>query len=931
MTEQAPDLDALLVQIDNAALPAADRWRLGKQAEHIAEGSGDAQQLYAIRMRLVGLAHLAGHTGEHLTAFLWCAYTHDGDPLRYPARPIAHLNDVDLLWWYRWHGALLLSWPEYSLAQIHTALDMMQAAYRRAGAGEAGVLWAQFQVAYELGDLEQARAHLEQIALTEPDEYSNCEACSMAAQVSLLFDLGESEKALEVLDRILAGQHTCTDQPEAVISASLIHLLHAGRIDQARALQERTYPEIMSLPGHLGLQCDHMLFFLATGNPARAYELLGRHLTHLWHEGQSPGERFNGLVKTLRVASLIAQTGRPHLPLRGTEGEAARTFLRIAPAAPRRATPIPLSIGEFITLARERALELADAFDARSGTTRAREAVLEATSAELPAFPLDLGGARFADDALGDATLLTSAHPTGAGTFRDWVELALEMQYMNGVEDSEAVLLRAVSVASTPKERYEALVMALQHEDLGEFTPVHAAFVALMRELGHDTYAEQLERYGWKLWRDTRPADVPEAADPPFLDAMTELRHATSPMWRMELALLLLEDVAVATSAMFDRWEAAEGCASEAERERWNRDALALLEEALAAPPHRWEEQAEEWHERLGRLLDRGRVPGWDFLMVYALVYSRITGQPYATHAALRAGNDYFTHVPPPYPAVLRFLEVQGGMARASGVVAGELTALWGLTTIAMHAGTERKIEWDERIAALASEVRHPYLAARLRIDASVTASALGDVEGAVRWAKLALVTFDRAEAWRARMSASERAFLTRSRILELLFTYLHDAGNMVEALATGRELIAGLRQDTDARERERRLVEALQSVADIMASDQRGDIAEAQAYIAEALDLLEARSPSERTHDEALLLSTDVLMTRAHLACHLEDAEACRDSVDEAVQLLELLGTEWAGEASERFARLAEIAERLHPRLADRLRLRAGRLAKGR
>lgn len=931
MPEQAPDIDALLAQVDDATLPAENRWRLGKQAEHLAEESGDAQQLYAIRMRLVGLAHLAGHTEDQLTAFLWCAYTHDGDPARYPVRPIAGQSDVDLLWWYKWHGSLLFSWPEYSLGQIHTALDMMRVAYRRAGASEAGVLWSQFQVAYELGNLKEARACLDQIAHTAPDEYSNCEACSMAAEVSLLYSLGDDEQALGVLDRMLAGQHTCTDQPEAAIAESLIHLLHAGRVEQARALQERTYPDIMSLPSHLGLQCEHMLFFLATGNAARAYELLGRHLPHLWHDGMSPGQRLSGLIMTLRVASLIAQTGRPHLPLRGTEGEAARTFLRIAPAAPRRATPIPLSIGEFITLARERALELADAFDARSGTTRAREAVLEATSGEGMAFPLDGGGTHFLDDALGDAPLLTSAHPTQAGSFRDWVELALEMQYMNGVEDSEAVLLRAVSVAITPAERYEALVMALQHEDLGGFTPIHTAFVNLMRELGHNTYADQLERYGWKLWRDTRPADLPESADPPFLDAMTELRHATSPMWRMELALLLLEDVAVATSAMFDRWEAAEGDAGVAECERWNREALALLEQALAVPEDRWQEHAQGLHDRLARVLDRGRVPGWDVLMVYAFAYSRITGLPYATHAALRAGNDYFTHVPPPYPAVLRFLEVQGRMARDAGVVAGELTALWGLTTIALHGGTEREIEWDERIATLANQVRHPYLAARLRIDASVTASALGDIEEAVRWAKLALVTFDRAEVWRARMSASERAFLTRSRILELLFMYLHDAGNTVEALATGRELIAGLRVDTDARERERRLVEALQSVADIMVSEQRGDITEAQAYIAEALSLLESRSAHERDTDEALLLSTDVFVTRAHLAAHLEDAEACLKGVEEAVRLLDRLGEEWAGEASERFSRLAALAVPMHPRLAEELRLRAGRLAKGR
>ena len=357
-----------------APMPHRERWEIGKRAERLAEESGDKRALYEIRMRLVGFAFQAAEATEQLTLFLWCAHMHDSDPVRYPTRPIESQPDVDLLWWYKWLTVMLLSYPQYSLAQVRSALDMMRAAYRREGAGEAGILWAELSLALDTGRTDEARDVLARIKAAPPDEYSNCDACARAQEATILWQMENNEEAgLRLVDEILENGYECAEEPQSIVSEALFPLARAGRLPEAAALAEFAYPLIMSSPMHLSHQIDHMLFLLATGNPRTAAMLFVRHLPNVRHEGLPPSSSLAALKQLVVVASELSREGYGAVEIEGVHGEAT-------------------TIEGFIESARTEARPLAAAFDKRDGTSDRVESLENAGTTPLERFEFELGG-----------------------------------------------------------------------------------------------------------------------------------------------------------------------------------------------------------------------------------------------------------------------------------------------------------------------------------------------------------------------------------------------------------------------------------------------------------------------------------------------------------------------------------------------------------
>ena len=356
-----------------APMPPRERWEIGKRAERLAEERGDKRALYEIRMRLVGFAFQAAEATEQLTLFLWCAHMHDSDPTRYPVRPLEAQPDVDLLWWYKWLTVMLLSYPQYSLSQVRSALDMMRAAYQREGAGEAGILWAELSFALETGNVDEAREVLTRIKACPPDEYSNCDACARAQEATILWQIDEPEAALRLVDEILDRGYECAEEPQSIASEALFTFARAGRLAEAAALAEFSYPLIMSSPMHLSHQIDHMLFLLATGNVRMAAMLFVRHLPNVRHEGLAPSMYLSALKQLIVVASELTRAGYGAMTIEGLGGEET-------------------TVEEFIETARSTALPLAEAFDKRDGTNDRATSVTEAGHTPLERFAFELGG-----------------------------------------------------------------------------------------------------------------------------------------------------------------------------------------------------------------------------------------------------------------------------------------------------------------------------------------------------------------------------------------------------------------------------------------------------------------------------------------------------------------------------------------------------------
>ncbi len=910
MTSGQDSVEALLRQYDFDPLPAAERWSIGKRAERLAEESGDVEQLYAIRMRLVESAHLVADARAQLALFLWCAYKHDSDPKRFPTRPVAENPHIDLLWSYKWLTGMMCAWPQYSLAQVRSAIDMMRKAYTRAGVGRAGVLWAEFHLAQEAGSDAEIRDALAKIRTTPIDEYSNCDACSRASEINAMAHLGEEDRALALFDELMASGDTCAEEPETIVSECLGLLLHSGRSQQAVMLQERSYPRIMSGPGHIGAQCQHMMFFLATGNSAQAYELFSRHVSGLWHDGLSPATQLGALTSFIKVATLLSRAGHGHLPVPGSHTPEAQRFLR-GRADVRPEDAGPYTVDAFVPHAHARAADLAAAFDARNGHTRSVDALAAAVEPQLDVVKIDLGGSESPESVLGNSTTLIPASDVEDGTFREWMDLAYEIKHMEGVSDAGQSVVKARSIASTPAEFFESTVYLLQVQDFEGFSSVLEEHVAFLRERGDHEYADALHTYGWRLWRPEAPAEYADGTlpDPPVLDPVTAISGARSPMWRLELALALIHPLAVFMSSKFENWDE-----SDPEFLDWDREASQQVETTLRMPRPLWEEHAHTLHAELLETLRTGELPSWHFLMAYALAHARLTDFDFTVLEALRCGNNSFSEVPPACLTLTRLLTFQADRARAYGSTSLELTALWGLTTVAVYSGSLRERSWDTRIEELVREVHHPYLSILLRCDAGRTAQATGDHARALAHYRDALVAFDSCEHLRARMSAVERTFVSRARLTELYYTAHYEAGNVGECLAAGASYASELRKNPSVRRRDYRLVEVLQQCATLGLETGAADI---YAIIEQLNEASEVAAHSPEDDDDWALLRIDVKIAEAHVAAIFNNGESCVETAKSAADGLEALPEGWDEEVSERLVKLAQVVHMFDPTLA--------------
>lgn len=791
-------LESLLRRFDEEHLGSAERWSIGKQAERLAEDSGDARALYDVRMRLVGIARDVSDMDAQLSLFLWCAFTNDQDPARFPARPLPEHPEVDLLWWYKWLIGSLLARPQYSLQQIRTSLAMMEAAYRREGAGQAGVLWARLQLAMELGDREGIESAFASIRNTPADAYSHCDACTRASTVSIRFMQGRTREALDALDDLLNSHDLCGEEPEAIISETLIDLCRDGQVERAAQLQEESYPRIMSMPVHLSLQAMHMLFFAQTGNPGHAYTLLTRHLPNLWHSGVTPASTLHSLTTLLRVARILELEGHGELEL-PAEGGGTQT------------------VRDFAVSARARAAELADQFDQRNGNTAAADALTRAEQNLTERWMLDLGGTE------------VLAEPEREGAV-DQLQLAKELAYIaRGMDDpnrADHPARIAAANASGPAQKAQALMVLLQHEGTEDWDELFEQFLAAHDELGHDEFVLKQRRFGQQLWRDRAdaalngrinadrsPADQVSAGVPaPVFDPFAELLEAQSPIWRLECLLA----VAPSAGAILAQWlqlPTTPGLLTpdDVPYVGWTQEANELLDAADTTPLDELPELADRIQRELAQQV-RPQVGGndidalqaedmpspavdprpgplrWDTVIAGIIVNAKLTGSSHPLPDALREGLDQID----PMRLVLQAfdiiadpvdhaLEILRDASTAANEVMGRLFVLMVRSRLTTPASDIITL-----VEQIVDRVEHPYQRAQLWL----MASRVAPPAQAVRYARLALIAVDRSGIDRSHLSAAERDYLQRSTPLRALAHALSRTRDHTEHLAVLLELL---------------------------------------------------------------------------------------------------------------------------------------------
>ena len=108
----------------------------------------------------------------------------------------------------------------------------MERRYRAGGHSLQAVHKHRFRVADHVGDVEAA-AHWYRLWQTTPrDDLSDCAGCDPTSQVSYLADTGRDAEAVALAEPVLAGRLTCTEQPQAILTALLLPYLRTGRAER---------------------------------------------------------------------------------------------------------------------------------------------------------------------------------------------------------------------------------------------------------------------------------------------------------------------------------------------------------------------------------------------------------------------------------------------------------------------------------------------------------------------------------------------------------------------------------------------------------------------------------------------------------------------------------------------------------------------------
>ncbi|MGW0884203.1 tetratricopeptide repeat protein [Streptomyces sp. NPDC002671] len=262
-----------------------------------------------------------------------------------------------LHWVFKWVSAGMLDQPHIPLASIEQWLGEMEHRYRLAGHSERAVRSAEFSVASHIGDLARAeRAYAAWLA-ADRDRMADCHACELHGQGSWQVTCDRDAAALDLWAPVLEGEYSCAHEPHTVLASSLVPLLRLGRVAEARAHHLRGFRLVRPMESMRGAYADHVEFCALTGNEARGLELLAQRPAYFTDTGH-PRSRLDFLaVVTLLMDRLTGLgLGEQRVP-----GPAGRVW----------------TARELAAHARAEALDLAERFDLRNGTSYVGDRVRE--------------------------------------------------------------------------------------------------------------------------------------------------------------------------------------------------------------------------------------------------------------------------------------------------------------------------------------------------------------------------------------------------------------------------------------------------------------------------------------------------------------------------------------------------------------------------
>ncbi|MFJ3922399.1 tetratricopeptide repeat protein [Streptomyces sp. NPDC090022] len=352
---------------ENRQLPGgATRNAHAESLTAAAEATGDRQLFREALDHQIDAYEYSAERTRLLVPFARLLQEYDRDPGAF-----SDWETHSLFWQFKWVASAINSSPELSLETARGWLADMERRYRLAGYNERPVRKAELFLAEAAGDDEGAERAMTRWTAADRDSMSDCHACELNAQGWFWARHGEDAKAVEVWNPVLAGDHTCAEEPHRVLAQSLLPLVRLGRLDEARSHHLRGYRMARGNESLLRSIGHHIEFCALTGNEARGLEILAEHAAHLGPlvDLDARLSFYGGVLVLLRRLSALGYGDRPTVAFEGT----------------------PRTADELYAVLHTDAMDIARRFDVRNGNPRVSQRLTDRVGREPLLAVLPLG------------------------------------------------------------------------------------------------------------------------------------------------------------------------------------------------------------------------------------------------------------------------------------------------------------------------------------------------------------------------------------------------------------------------------------------------------------------------------------------------------------------------------------------------------------
>ncbi|MCD0446101.1 hypothetical protein LO763_21040 [Glycomyces sp. A-F 0318] len=271
-----PDPDEIWRLLNEARFEEAGEAKVAalERAVEAADAVGDPELVNYALSGLVDAYEFSRDSTRILVPFARLLRAFDSQPEHFDA----YLTR-SLYWTFKWIVDKMIEQPDVPLESIEHWLEEMRRRYAEAGYSMHAPAAYEMQLAYHVGDYDRVARAIEALGAAEEDDMSDCTACQYTSLATIVFYAEEdsADAAMEMLEPVLAGEHTCAHEPHYGLALSLLPLVELDRIDEARANHLRGYQMCKGKEDMVAMIALHIEFCALTGNEHRAVEILAEH------------------------------------------------------------------------------------------------------------------------------------------------------------------------------------------------------------------------------------------------------------------------------------------------------------------------------------------------------------------------------------------------------------------------------------------------------------------------------------------------------------------------------------------------------------------------------------------------------------------------------------------------------------------------------